>query len=68
MVAKVEKKPSELEAAYLGINAAGQYIGVAGKTIRNLLDAKKLTRYRVGRRVVVSRAELDSYMRSSADR
>jgi excisionase family DNA binding protein len=58
-----------VKPAYLGIKEAAEYVGVGAKSIRNLLDLGKLTRYRpVGRRVVISLAELDNYMRTSADR
>ena len=68
MVAKSVQTPAALPA-YLGIKEAAEYIGVSARSVSNLLEAGKLTRYRpLGRRVVISRAELDNYMRTSADK
>jgi excisionase family DNA binding protein len=50
---------------YFGVPEAARWASVSEDTIWRLLDAKKLQRYRLGRRVLVSVAELEQLLQAS---
>lgn len=66
--AVVEQLVNELTAArpkserpYYTVSEAADLIGVSGQTVKNWISRGMLTAYRLGGRVVIPRAQLDSY-------
>lgn len=57
------------ETRWLGYAAASEYAGLSEDTLRRLIGVGRLHAYRPagGRRVLIDRAELDSYIRSCAE-
>jgi excisionase family DNA binding protein len=47
---------------YLSVTEAAEYIRAKRQRIYDLLSARRLTRFKDGRRVLVARAELDAYL------
>jgi hypothetical protein len=57
---QIAPNPAVAWPAYMDYNTAGRYISETYWTIRNLVEAGKLTAKRLGRRNTVSRVELDA--------
>lgn len=53
---------------YLSVQEAAEHLRAERQRVYDLLSARKLTRYKDGRRVLVSRAELDAYLAGSHPR
>jgi excisionase family DNA binding protein len=47
---------------YLSVSEAADYLRAKPQRIYDLLSARRLTRHKDGKRVLVSRAELDAYL------
>ena len=50
---------------YLSVAEAADYLRAKPQRVYDLLSARRLTRYKDGRRVLVSRAELNAYLAGS---
>src|SRR4051794_31122420 len=53
---------SRPESPYLSVEEAAERMRCSRQRVYDLLSARRLSRYRDGSRVLVSRAELDSYL------
>jgi excisionase family DNA binding protein len=55
-------------AEYLTVSEAAEYLRSKPQRIYDLLSARRLTRHKDGRRVLVSRVELDTYLAEGGSR
>src|SRR5688572_18694751 len=71
VVTAIAERAAELAAAilsssarspYLTVVEAAEYLRAKPQRVYDLLSARRLTRHKDGRRVLVSRAELDAYL------
>ncbi len=52
------------EGSCLSVNEAAAHLGVAGVTLRKWLRERRLPYFRLGRRVVVSRRDIEAFLAS----
>jgi excisionase family DNA binding protein len=57
-----------VRSPYLTVPEAAEYLRAKPQRVYDLLSSRRLTRYRDGRRVLVSRAELDAYLAENGSR
>lgn len=53
---------SEKASPYLSVSEAAEYLRAKPQRVYDLLSARRLTRFKDGSRVLVSRAEVDAYL------
>jgi excisionase family DNA binding protein len=53
---------STLTSPYLSVTEAAEYLRAKPQRVHDLLSARKLTRYKEGRRTLVSRTELEAHV------
>ena len=57
------KGPRRIDGAALDVTAAGTFLGMTPKTVRRLIERRRIPFRRVGRRVILVRSELDEWLR-----
>jgi excisionase family DNA binding protein len=62
VLANLDANPSTVASPYLTVAEAADYLRARKQRVYDLLSARRLTRYKDGSRVLISRAELDDYL------
>jgi excisionase family DNA binding protein len=60
--------PAEARLPYLTLLEAAEYVRAKPQRVYDLLSSGRLSRFKDGRRVIVSRAELDEYLAVNGSR
>ena len=56
------KAPNTLEPRLVSQQAAATYLGISYWTVRDLVFRREIPFVRIGRRILVDRADLDAYL------
>ena len=58
------RQDMESAAGFVSINAAAQWLGISRFTLYYWAAARKIPHYRIGRRVMFSKVDLEAWLRS----
>jgi excisionase family DNA binding protein len=64
----LERQPTSSTSPYLSVPEAAEYLRAKPQRVYDLLSARRLTRFKDGARVLVSRTECDAYLAGESAR